>query len=496
MVRPYNERTGSLRGGESLTATIDSGTASPIVPPAYWQNRDAHGHSVQFYEDDSFLLDGLGRFMGSALGAGDSGIVIATPEHRDELAELLNARGVDTERATAQGRYATFDAEETLAQFMRQGWPDRGLFADVVGGIIRDASTASGGAARIAAFGEMVALLWAAGKPDAAIRLEQLWNELAMTHSFYLHCAYPMRFFSRESDGSPIARVCAEHAAVVPTESYTSLVDEDERLRAIALLQQKARALEVEIEERKTIEESLQRREAELREALAARDEFLSIAAHELRTPLTGVRLVAQLLLREATNLETSDKLRAALSTIDTQTGKLSELVSRLLDRSQIEAGKLRIQPAPTDLVQLVQGVVSGRSESGRHSFVVDAPERLEACVDPIRFEQVVTNLVDNAVKYSPDGGSIAVKLSVRDGGGASLSVTDHGVGVPPEQRDHIFDRFYQAHRDRHLTGMGLGLYLTRQIVQLHGGTVRIEDPGHPGTRFVVDLPPMAIATL
>jgi PAS domain S-box-containing protein len=236
-----------------------------LAPETYFEKVEAHAHTVQFYGDDSFLLDGLSRFIGSALGAGDASIVIATKEHRDGLAQRLRACGLDLTIAVQQGRYIALDAAETLAKFMVDGWPDPERFHQVIGTAIQQSRLASRrDQGRLAAFGEMVALLWAEGKTEAAIRLEQLWNDLARTEDFHLHCAYPIGYFYEEQHASLIAKVCAEHSHVIPDESYTALQNEDERLRSIALLQQKAHALATEIEERKKAQYALQMREAEL----------------------------------------------------------------------------------------------------------------------------------------------------------------------------------------------------------------------------------------
>src|SRR5207248_8559125 len=145
-----------------------------------------------------------------------------------------------------------------------------------------------------------------------------------------------------------------------------------------------------------------------------------------------------------------------------------------------------------TDLAQLVRDVVeSAATQLQQHPVVGLLPNELVLEIDPLRIEQVLTNLLDNAIKYSPDGGQIEVSLRCLDAH-VELAVRDHGVGVPLEHRAHIFDRFYQAHAGGPLTGMagmGLGLYISREIVELHEGTIAAEFPDQGGTRPVVTLP-------
>jgi len=200
------------------------------------------------YTDDGFLIDVLSRFIAGALAVGDAAIVIATEYHRRELEKRLTARGLDTAKANRQGRYITLDAAQTLSRFMENGMVNDTRFKTVVGGLLTQArSGVDGKECRIAAFGELVALLWAEGKPQEAIRVEQLWNELAKTHCFSLLCAYPVSGFSDEGQIEPFLKICEEHAGVVPSESYTGLGNEEERLRSIAQLQQKTRVLEKEL---------------------------------------------------------------------------------------------------------------------------------------------------------------------------------------------------------------------------------------------------------
>jgi len=159
-----------------------------------------------------------------------------------------------------------------------------------------------------------------------------------------------------------------------------------------------------------------------------------------------------------------------------------------LLDISRLEAGRLSLECKATNMAALVRDLVVQTQTSTRsHTITLNAPATVEAIIDPLRIEQVLSNLLDNAIKYSPEGGPIEVDLAVTDQ--IQLCVTDHGIGIPPEHRAHIFDRFYQANRSSSIAGMGLGLYISHQIVELHGGTLEAEFPDAGGTRIIMTLP-------
>ncbi len=229
----------------------------------------------------------------------------------------------------------------------------------------------------------------------------------------------------------------------------------------------------------------------EAQEAIRARETFLSIASHELRTPLTSLMGYAQMAVRRLERDGQLEPRRAeqSLRAIVSQADKLSRLLSQLLDISRVDTGKLALEPRPTELVALLeQCVAAARLWSDRHQISLTAPARLAALVDPLRLEQVLTNLLDNAVKYSPDGGPVEVALT-SDGRWAEFSIRDHGLGIEPEKRSQIFERFYQAHGSSYRSGLGLGLYVSQQIVERHGGSIRAEFPDDGGTRFVVRLP-------
>jgi PAS domain S-box-containing protein len=215
-----------------------------------------HEHFVQFYEKDDFLLAEVSSFLRAGLQAGHAGVVIATPQHLDGLEERLKGFALD------RNRYIALDAAATLSQFMVDGYPDAQRFEKVVGSVLRRASR--NGTRHVRAFGEMVSLLWAEGKHEAAFRLEELWNALAASHSFSLLCGYPMEGFHDAEHGSSFLDICGAHSQVRPAESFRGNADTDELHRQIAALQQQATALEAEVARRKETERMLRRREQEL----------------------------------------------------------------------------------------------------------------------------------------------------------------------------------------------------------------------------------------
>jgi signal transduction histidine kinase len=245
-----------------MQVTVDGGEFQAPIPRSSWSQHGDHHHGVQFYSQDQFLLEELSKYIGGALQAGDAAVVVATDAHRNALLQWLAAQGLDIATLLEEGRFVAMDARQFLASFTSDtsdGWPNEDRFNEVVGGMVaRALGSARGAQPRVKIFGEMVALLWADGRADAAIRLEQLWNGLARTKSFSLICAYPMSCFSRGEDAELLLQVCNEHSAVIPTEGYTGLVSEDERLRSIIHLQQKARALETEVAEHRQLRQELE----------------------------------------------------------------------------------------------------------------------------------------------------------------------------------------------------------------------------------------------
>jgi PAS domain S-box-containing protein len=212
------------------------------------------------------------------------------------------------------------------------------------------------------------------------------------------------------------------------------------------------------------------------RSAIELRDTFLTVAAHELKTPLTSIQGYAQLLslqLNQGLDLDAAPSRKSA-HMIEDRTRHLARLVEQILDVSRLDAARLKLNLEDVDLVGLTKKLVAGFVTRHVREFGLHLPDHAEAAVDPVRLEQVLANLVDNAVRFSPDGGAIAISVELENDDWVVLSVRDWGIGIPKEHRAHLFDRFYQAHGTSYRSGMGLGLHISREIVALHGGTSRL----------------------
>jgi DNA-binding NarL/FixJ family response regulator len=190
------------------------GLAWPSAPDVPGKTEIIRCHVAQFYSHDTVFLESVTRFIGPALEAGNAAVVFATKPHRDSLLQSLKARGLDVDAAIQQGVYVSLDAAETLSTFMVNGLPDAVRFFEEFGNLIKSASNAARAEQRrVAICGEGVALLWAEGKREAAIRLEQFGNILAETYKVDILCAYPLSLLIQE-DQHAFRTICAEHSAV------------------------------------------------------------------------------------------------------------------------------------------------------------------------------------------------------------------------------------------------------------------------------------------
>jgi signal transduction histidine kinase len=211
--------------------------------PSATLSHERQEHSVQFYGEDSGLIESVSGYIGEVLEENNVALVVAIPAHREMLKRRLEERGIDMQRTIAESRYVEADAQETLSSFLVEGWPDAARYKQTIATFLTQLrGAAKGDPPRLAILGEMVGLLWSQGRLEAAVRLEQLWNELQATESFSLRCVYPMQRLEHAQRAQGFLAICAEHTHVIPGESFTELRElaarqltgQDEERRRIA----------------------------------------------------------------------------------------------------------------------------------------------------------------------------------------------------------------------------------------------------------------------
>jgi signal transduction histidine kinase len=249
-----------------------------------------------------------------------------------------------------------------------------------------------------------------------------------------------------------------------------------------------------EVEARKRLEAAA----SELRQAVDARDEFLSVASHELKTPLTALRLQVHALQRSVARASdqqfSPEQLSARFDAADRQVQRLVQLIDTLLDVSRLQEGPIALDAVELDLAALLAEVVERARTTAAASgstVTLEAPPSARGVVDASRVDQILTNLLSNAIKYGR-GKPIGVRLVVereRAQARANITVSDEGIGIAPEDHERVFDRFERAVSRTHYAGLGLGLWISRKIAESLGGSLTVESDAGKGARFTLSLP-------
>ncbi|KAE9640885.1 hybrid sensor histidine kinase/response regulator [Pseudomonas sp. PB106] len=259
-------------------------------------------------------------------------------------------------------------------------------------------------------------------------------------------------------------------------------------------MKQQVEALEQARREQEALLQQLQSTQLELEQAVRMRDDFMSIVAHEVRTPLNGLILETQLrkmhLARDNAAAFTLDKMHAMVDRDERQIKSLIRLIEDMLDVSRIRTGKLSIRPSRFDLVQLVSTLLQNfaqQIEAAETEVSFTATEAVEGNWDEFRIEQVVSNLITNALRY---GGRSPIQVRVyREGDEARVEVQDRGIGISAENQKRIFQQFERVSAKTVVAGLGLGLFISEQIVAAHGGSIVVESEINEGALFRVCLP-------
>jgi signal transduction histidine kinase len=350
----------------------------------------------------------------------------------------------------------------------------------------------------VLAFAELVDVLWRQNNLEGALRVEELWNELATVCSFTLLCAYSLSTFGQDTHDAPLRAICNQHTHVVPTERFMQ-IDEEFRPREIALLQQRALALETELERRRDLEESLRDALRSAQAAARSKSEFLSVMSHELRTPLNAIGGHAQLLEMELHG-PINDAQREALARVQRSQRHLLGMINDLLNLARCDSGQVEyaiehvaLAPVIENAVTVLAPFASGAGLTCTVTSGATEHDPILVQADVEKLDQILMNLIGNAIKFSPNGGEITLHAarSATDASLATIIVRDTGVGIAPTKLASIFEPFVPRGGivTSHYEGVGLGLSISRTLARGMGGDLTATSQVGVGTTLTLTIP-------
>lgn len=329
--------------------------------------------------------------------------------------------------------------------------------------------------------GHPVANVLATGKPEFSPQIDEGWMKKAAVSKKHLRFMRGIHLQSLMT----VPLIARERTLGALTLGFTSDSERRYTHADLSLAEDLAHRAAIAIDNAR-----LYREEQEL---VRSREEFLSIASHELKTPLTILKASAQILSRQVLQSDLDrNRITSCAYRLQVQVDRLETLVADLLDASRLQQGHIELRPEPYDLREIAGDILARfqdapeRTES--HRLTLDAPAPVIGLIDPARLDQVLTNLLSNALKYSPAGGE--VRLAIHQcGDHALIAVSDQGIGITPAEHTRLFQPFSRGDAVRGISGTGLGLYISRQIVERHGGTITVESQPGIGSTFTFRLP-------
>jgi signal transduction histidine kinase len=433
-----------------------------------------HHHVVQFYDDDEILCERVARYLGDGLTVGECALVIATEDHRASIARHLTGAGHHIDVAIATGQLVMLDAEATLQRISVAGKPSRERCFEHLGATI-DRLHATSNGMPVRAYGEMVDLLWRAGERASALALETYWNELARTRKFALLCAYVMASFYKAADLDSLGAICAAHSEAHAPEGLAG-----------SLVRELAHRKELEAALRDSLfRERAAREQAE--RSLRFNEMFAGMLGHDLRNPLSTITMGASHISRHGEG----DKARATAQRIAASAERMGRMVDQLLDLTKLRVGNgIGLARARIDLAELAHRIADEiRAVHPQASIAVETHGETDGAWDADRLEQLASNLLHNAVVHGAPERPVTVAIDGRDSGEVVMTVHNDGA-IPDPVRAVLFEPFRSGREPRARSrGLGLGLYITQQIVAAHGGKIDVASASREGTTFRVTLP-------
>lgn len=445
-------------------------------------------HVVQLYGSDDVLIGAVTRVLRPSLAIDQTAFIFASGSHYPQLANSLARVHDGFITLPRLQQCALPDAPAACNAVMIDGWPAGMRFADFIDGAL--CINTGSGPVRLAVFEAIGPLPWEQVTAAAAFRLEQIWHALVRNGLLSTRRVYPVLALP---DAADCHHLTCRHDARAPAGIRTGLIFGTDHLHNRAtMLEQHAKSLEDELERRTQTEQVLRQQLADLAEKDRRKDEFMAMLGHELRNPLAPISVSIKLMRLHQNDGTSSTQW---LDIIERQSLRMKRLVDDLLDVSRIQLGKLALHKQLVRLDAVIDGaveMVSPMLETLQHQLTVASPaEPIHLYGDLDRLEQALANLLQNAAKYTGKAGRIRLHAYLEQAE-LVLSVSDNGSGLSRETRQNAFDLFQQgestlAHAHG---GLGVGLALVRQIIELHGGSVHAnsDGPGR-GSEFVIRLP-------
>ena len=439
----------------------------PSVGPLAWGS-----HFCQFYGERFDLLDSLIPYFKAGLEANEKCLwVTSDPLRAQDARTALRTAMPDLERRIASQQIEIIDHEDW---YTRTGRTDAD--STLAGWVKREQLALTQGFSGLRLTGNTY---WVERSDwEGFVDYEARVSKTFHGHHILGLCSYCLG----RCQPQDILDVVANHQFAVVRRAGKWQTLEN---ASLSLAKDELHRLNAELESR------VLERTAELERAVRARDDFLSVASHELKTPITSLQLYVQGILRmQDKGGITPEQLNGRLLRVQDQCHRLEKLVNNLLDVSRAEAKSAVLHREEFDLAMLVAETAERFAEEfarARCHVTVDTAEPVQGAWDHMRMEQVVTNLLQNAVRYAP---GCRVEISVREEGDvARLVVSDDGVGIPESEHERIFERFAQAESQQFAGGFGLGLWIVRQVAQAHGGEVKLMSRPGKGAVFTVVVP-------